>query len=80
MGLDPHATVRTVQVCNLTETGLASVFRYRRWLPVLCRQHIRNRCGDGGNRRRGILLRLHPGHQGLGYRGGFRRSWNQHSR
>ena len=57
-----------------------SVFRYRRWLPVLRRQHIRDRCGDGGNRRRGILLWLHPGHQGLGYRGCLRRPRHQHPR
>lgn len=48
--------------------------RYRRRLSVLYRQHLRHRCRHGDNRRRRLVLRLHPGHQGFRHRGGFRRT------
>lgn len=55
-------------------------FRHRRRLFVLHHQHPGDRRGDGGNRRRRLVLRLHPGHQGFRNRGGFRRPRHQHPR
>nr|XP_012150085.1 PREDICTED: sodium/calcium exchanger 3 isoform X2 [Megachile rotundata] len=54
--------------------------RYRRWLSVLCRQHMRYRRSDGSYRGRRILLWVYIGNQGFRHGGGFRRAWNQHTR